>query len=82
MKKNNSNMMSFIGYINNTIIKLTIYINLHMHRRSNYKHHSLVNACIHTGAMHTNIKMPVLFLPLFFFQNKYLNPRRIGDRLE
>ena len=26
----NSNMMSFIGYINNTMIKLQIYFNSHM----------------------------------------------------
>ena len=31
MVKKNSNMTSFIGYINNTMIKLTIYFNLHMH---------------------------------------------------
>jgi hypothetical protein len=26
----NSNMTSFIGYLNNTILKLLIYFNLHM----------------------------------------------------
>jgi len=26
-----SNMMSFIGYINNTMIKISIYLNSHMH---------------------------------------------------
>ena len=29
--KINSKIMSFIGYINNTVIKLPIYFNLHMH---------------------------------------------------
>jgi hypothetical protein len=42
----NFNMTSNIGYINNTMIKVTIYLKSHMRID---EHHSLVNSCIHIG---------------------------------
>ena len=50
MVKKNSNMTSFIGYINNTMIKLTIYFNLHMHIEERITKHFLVNSYTHTRA--------------------------------
>jgi hypothetical protein len=66
-------MTSFIGYINNPMIKLTIYFNSHMcidEQITNFQ----VNPCIHSyrTVVHTNIKMLVLFFLHIFFQNKYL----------
>jgi hypothetical protein len=69
--KSYSNMTSFICYINNTMIKLTIYFNSLMciDEQITHKHYSLVNSCTHTGpwCIASN-KIAVLFYTYIFFQ--------------
>jgi hypothetical protein len=59
----NSNMSSCIGYINNAVIKLRIYFNSHMDivKQIININSKRFHAFIWT-ALHTNIKMLVLFL--------------------
>jgi hypothetical protein len=74
--KTYSNMTSFVGYINNTMIKLTIYFNSHMHID---EHITNIQTSFLTEFMysyrivvHTNMIVPILVLYLYFFRNKYL----------
>ena len=68
-KKKNSNKMSFICYINYTMIKLMIYFNSHIYI---YSYRTVV---------HTNIKqMPILFFTYIFFGNKCLRQPSMNFR--
>ena len=67
-----SNMMSFIGYVNNAVIKLPIYFNSHMHIFRQIKASFLYDFVhlYYRTVVHTIIKMFVLFLYIFIFSEK------------
>jgi hypothetical protein len=67
-----SNMTSFIGYVNNAVIKLPIYSNSHMHIFRQIKS-SFICDFVHLyyrTVVHTIIKMFILFLYIFIFSEK------------
>ena len=63
----NTNMMSFIGYINNAVIKLLINFNLHMCIVILRKSLLCDFMYLYRTVGHTNIKMFTLFLYILIF---------------
>ena len=69
--QNNSNMTSFIGYINDTMLKLTIYCNSHKPIDEHIAQFLTEFMYLYRTVVHTSITISVMFLPIFF-RNKYL----------
>ena len=73
-------MMSFTGYINNTMIKSSIYFASHMYCQTIYGHHAWVILCIYTGPWYIQTYYNACFVSLHihFFQEKYLRQPSIN----
>ena len=64
--QNNSNMTSFIGYINDTMLKLTIYCNSHKPIDERIAQFLTEFMYLYRTVVHTSITISVMFLPIFF----------------